>query len=231
MNCAKSAFLACLAIVAGVTAGLDLRGQGPVPGGESVRPPAPTTGLTVGVVDFVKVMEAYPRAIQERKKIDDFAKEGRATIDAAERAANEIRLKRDDYQQGTFERDQLELQLHQKAQYLDGLRQVFDNELSRKAETYYAVIYPDLQRAVAKVAKDRGVALVLRMHEDVLDGSPRTKARVFESRIVWYAAEEIDLTAAVIQLLQVPLPPDPNDKPQVTNPPTAKESTGGKPGN
>jgi hypothetical protein len=42
---------------------------------------------------------------------------------------------------------------------------------------------------------------VLRTHSH--DGSSASKAVLFEARVVWYAAEPVDLTAAVIQLVKV----------------------------
>lgn len=201
------------------------------PAGESTQAPnaQPRTGLVVGVVDFVKVIDAYPRAIQERKKIEEFAKQRRAVLAAEERKAQEIKLKRDDFQPGTFDRDLKENELRQQVQYLDGLSRVFESEHRRRIEEFYVKIYEDMQRAVAKVAKDRGVGLVLRVHEDTFDGSTESKARVFEARVVWYASEEIDLTPAIIQLLQVPLPEEPKAAPAGTD--KTKETTGSKPGN
>ena len=159
----------------------------------------------------------------------------RALLDAEEKKAQEIKLKRDDLQPGTMERDLKEHELRLKVQDLDGMRQVFENERRRMVEEFYVVIHEDMQRAVKKVAEDRGIALVLRVHEDLFDGSIDLKSRVFELRVVWYAAEEIDLTSAVIQRLQTQPQSEPDKGPAAPkdapkDPPTAKETTGGKPG-
>lgn len=176
------------------------------PAGES-KPSANVT--KVGIVDFVKIVDAYPRAIEERKKIDELRKQQLTILDAEIKKAKEMQLKLGDLQRGTSARDLKEHELRLKEQDIDGMKVLFERETRRRIEEFYNSIYGDLERAVAIVAKDRGVQLVLRAHPDIDDGSMESKARVFEARIVWYAAEELDLTPAVVALLQVPLPPDP----------------------
>ena len=130
-------------------------------------------------------------------------------LDAEIKKAREMQLKLSDLQRGTSARDLKEHELRLKEQDVDGMKTLFEREWRRKVEEFYTSIYADLERAVSIVAKDRGVQLVLRAHPELEDGSTESKARVFEARIVWYSAQELDLTAAVIALLQVPLPPDP----------------------
>jgi Skp family chaperone for outer membrane proteins len=163
----------------------------------------------IGIVDFVKVVDAYPRAIAERQKIDELRKQQLTILDAEIKKAREMQLKLSDLQRGTSARDLKEHELRLKEQDVDGMKTLFEREWRRKVEEFYTSIYADLERAVSIVAKDRGVQLVLRAHPELEDGSTESKARVFEARIVWYSAQELDLTAAVIALLQVPLPPDP----------------------
>lgn len=205
---------------------------GPAPAARSQTTPASAAGTRsevparpvtqpIGVVDFTKVIETYPRAIQERKKLDEFYQQRQATLEADERKAQEIRQQRDLFQKDSSEWHFKDLELRLAAQALDGKRQIFQEELRQQRETFYVAMLEDMQRAVAIVAKERGVALVLRAHNDLLNGSTESKARVFEARVVWYFAEEVDLTPAVIKLLQVPLPELPKD---------AQETAGSKPG-
>jgi hypothetical protein len=74
-------------------------------------------------------------------------------------------------------------------------------------------IYEDIDAAISRLAKDRGVHLVMRTEvkdtappENGDKASPKSvQNRVFayERRQVWFAAEELDLTADLIKLLQV----------------------------
>jgi Skp family chaperone for outer membrane proteins len=168
-------------------------------------PPARASSA-IGVVDFTKVIATYPRAIQERKRLDDSFKERQASLEGDERKAQETRQQRDLFQKDSSEWRFKDLELRLAVQALEGKRAIFQEELRQQREQFYVNMLEDMQQAVAIVAKERGVALVLRTHNDLLDGSTESKARVFEARVVWYASEEVDLTPAVIKLLQVPLP-------------------------
>lgn len=174
--------------------------------------PAARPAMSVGVVDFAKILEAYPRAIEQRKQLDALMEQRQAELDLFQKRITEISGLRDNFREGSKEwlNNDLELQLAVRA--IEGKRQIFQQELREQREGFYVAMLEDMQRAVAMVAKQRQVGLVLRVHEDLLDGSIDTKARIFESRVVWFAAEEIDLTAAVIKLLQVPLPEKPADQ-------------------
>lgn len=175
----------------------------------------------VGVVDFVKVVDAYPRAIEARAKIEELRKQQRGVLEAELKKGKELEVQLEDLQRGTPAHDLKLHELRLKKQNIEGMEQIFDREWRRKIDEFYTTIYSDLERAVAIVAKERGVLMVLRAHPQLEDGSLENKSRVFEARIVWYAAEEIDLTPAVIKLLQVPLPaeakPD-SGKPEAPKP-------------
>jgi len=230
MSISRAAFLTATVFASGV---LLAQEHAPAPTAEGTLP---RQGLTIGVVDFAKVMEVYPRAIQERKKLDEFWKQCLAQIDGERRRADEIRLKRDDLQVDTMQRDLKDLEYAAKQREIEALKGVLAQERSRRVETLLVTMYEDVQRAVAIVAKDRGVQLVLRKHDDVVDGSTTNKARVYELRQVWFAADELDLTPWVIKTLQVPLPEEPGKDQVPARDPTKdnnqpKESTGGKPGN
>lgn len=190
---------------------------GSAPSAEAAGKPA---APKIGIVDFVRVVEAYPRAIEERKKVDELRKQQLTILDGEVKKAREMQIKLNDLQRGTLRYDSAQHELRLKQQDIDGMQTVFDREWRRRIDEFYTAIYSDLERAVALVAKDRGVMLVLRAHPELEDGSVESKARVFEARMVWYAAEELDLTPAVIQLLQVPLPPDPKAAPAPSDKPT-----------
>jgi hypothetical protein len=81
-------------------------------------------------------------------------------------------------------------------------------------------LYEDLEVAVEKVAKNRGVQLVLRTYDPGPPPSVSEKAtnkelgqmnqrlQMFDRRQVWFNTDEIDLTGDLIKLLQVPLEKD-----------------------
>ena len=184
-----------------------------------------TTAPKIGVVDFVKVVDAYPRAIAERTKIEELRKQQRTVLEAELKKGKELEVQLEDLQRDTPRYDLKLHELRLKKQDIEGMEQIFDREWRRKIDEFYVAIYADLERAVAIVAKERGVQMVLRAHPQLEETSSENKARVFEARIVWFASEEIDLTPAVIKLLQVPLP----EAPKADGAKPAGETTAPKP--
>ena len=196
-----------------------LRGQAPADASKTALAPPPPA--LIGVVDFARVFEAYPKAIEQGKQLDEHKKRRMAELKAEETKAQDLQVQRDMLQPG-FEKDLKEIQLRNAVQFREQLASAFDREMSRKRREFLVGIFDDMQRAVRIVAKERGLHLVIRSHEDLLDGSVESKAIIFEQRVVWYASEEIDNTPAVIKLLQVGLP-------ELPKPAEAKSPAGAKP--
>lgn len=168
------------------------------------KPPAPK--FPVGVVDFQKVFEAYPRAIEEKGKLEEFKARRQAELDAEERKLEVLKAQRDNFKQGSTEYALKSLELRSLLQRLEGMQEVFRNEMGHKRDEFANKMFGDVERAIRIVAKERGLLLVLRQ-QAALDGlGPAQQAQLYEGRQLWYAAEEIDLTPAIIKLLQVPLP-------------------------
>ena len=222
----KLLFLSCALVAGSTSVAQDSQkpSAGEAPRSEQVRSPStdsskpapvrsdriqPAAGaLPVGVVDFAKILEAYPRAIDLRKQLDVLMEQRQAELDEFQKRISEISGLRDNFREGSNEWLNKDLEVQLAVRAIEGKRQIFQQELRSEREKFYVTMLEDMQRAVAMIAKDRKIGLVLRVHEDVLDGSIESKARIFESRVVWFASEEIDLTPAVIKLLQVPLPPE-----------------------
>ena len=134
----------------------------------------------VGVIDFARVLEAYPRAIELKKQIDGLRTQRQAQLDQEQTRADEIRMSRDNFKQGTKEWAVKDLELQLALRALDGTRQIFELELRNEREKFYAMMLGDMERATAMVAKEQGVSLVLRIQGALPDGSNETKARVLE---------------------------------------------------
>lgn len=200
--------LRSILLFASLLAGAVAPAQTPTPAAPAAEAKAANTPK-IGVVDFVKVVDAYPRAIAERTKIEDLRKQQRSVLEAELKKGKELELQLEDLQRGTPKYDLKLHELRLKKQDIEGMEQIFDRDWRRKIDEFYVLIYADLERAVSIVAKERGIQMVLRAHPQLEETSSENKARVFEARIVWFASEEIDLTPAVIKLLQVPLPEEP----------------------
>jgi Skp family chaperone for outer membrane proteins len=201
--------LSVLSLLASVAAQGHQAPQNAVPAADAKAP-------KVGVVDFVKVMDAYPRAIEARGKLEEMRKQNRALLEAELKKGRELELKLEDLQRGTPAHDMKLHELRLKKQDIEGMEQIFEREWRRKFDEWYLSVYAEMERAVAIVAKERGLQMVLRSHPQLEDGTVENRTRVYEARIVWFASEEVDITPAVIKVLQVPLPAE--SKPDAAKP-------------
>lgn len=194
----KTRSLAAGALMAAVAAGSF--GLGVQGGGGQAQPE------TVGIVEFGRVFDAYPKVAEGKKRLQDYENRLRAELEAEQAKVEDIRLVRSRYAAGTRERDLKDLELSVAVRKLELLQQVQQADLNREGSRFVVEWYEDMERAIAEVARNKGVKLVVRGHREATDkDSLDAKYTLFEKRVVWYAADAIDLTDAVIKLLQVPV--------------------------
>jgi Skp family chaperone for outer membrane proteins len=189
-----------------------------LPGQEQAvgRPVAPA-GLVVGTVDIGKAFDLYPRTIKERERLQKIADGSKQQIDEITKRIEELKGSILVLAEGSFDREVKQLDLETAMQKRQGLAKMLGEQLQLEQMRMQLSIYEDLDAAIARLARDRGVHLVLRTEvkdttaTDPADKSPKTvQGRVFafERRQVWFGAEELDLTSDLIKLLQVwPLEP------------------------
>jgi len=205
------------------------------PPSERVHRPMPSTGLVVGIVDLGKAFDLYPRTIKERERLQKLADNARDQIDKVSKRIQELRGTIEILKEGSFERDAKQLDLELAMNERQGLAKLLNDQMQLETMRMQLSIYEDLDAAIQRLAKDRGVHLVMRTEvkdtappENGDKASPKSvQNRVFayERRQVWFAAEELDLTADLIKLLQVwPLE---SSKDAPASPPSAGDDKAG----
>lgn len=218
------------AVFAAVVSVLPAQDQGkPAP-----RPVAPG-GLVVGIVDLGKAFDLYPRTIKERERLQKIADSSRDQVDKVTKRIEELRAMIPMLKEGAIERETKQLDLEIAMREREGLAKLLNDQLQLETMRMQLAIYEDVEAAITRLAKDRGVHVVLRT--DQKDTAPpetgdkthpkAVQGRVFafERRQVWFAAEELDLTSDLIKLLQVwPLETG-NGAP--ATPPAGRGATGG----
>ncbi|MEI6129181.1 MAG: OmpH family outer membrane protein [Planctomycetota bacterium] len=162
--------------------------------------------IAVGVIDFVKLFEAYPRVAEDRRQYDEFRKQRRTMFDDEKKKVEDLKLGLEIEKKNTANRAIKELEIQAMMSRLEGLQKILETEMRMKLEDLQVAWFEDAQRAIAIVAKERGISIVLRILADNGE-TTRDKVSIFEQRAVWYAGAEVDITPFVIRLLQVPLPP------------------------
>lgn len=193
---------------------------------------APGKGLTIGVVDLDKARDAYPRAITEREKLQKMSMAFKEQIDAEKKHIDALRAELALLKPGTDEWEAKEAERGLAMERGKVLSNVYQSQFNRAREKYDLMIYQDFEVAIAQVAKDRGVQIVLRMHEQPeidkdMETADAQQARLYSynRRNVWFAADEVDLTPALIKFLQVPLDAS-KRAPAKTEAPAASKPTG-----
>jgi len=169
--------------------------------------------LVVGIVDIGKVVVQYPLYIDLNKQLEAKKEERMAELSQLEQQIEELRGTINVVEAGD-DRDRAQFQLKMQLQLHEFKVQSFNNKQRIEQDRVLLRVYQDIDLAIAKVAQKQGVALVLRKLEippsvtAIDDMDPReVKARVdaYESRKVWFGAEELDITGDVIKRLQFPL--------------------------
>lgn len=191
---------------------------------EAVVKRAAPANLVVGIIDLARAIEQYPKAIEMQKKLVELGKQSRSQLDEVTKRMEEIRGALDVLGQDAPDRRQHENDL----QLLQLQRQLRAKSLDERFEMarvkMMLEVYSDIEVAIAKVAKARGLHIVQCTHEDPNPGDvaklagrdAMSRLGQFESRVIWYAAPELDVTADLIKLLLVPVenaPPKDGDKP------------------
>lgn len=171
-----------------------------------------TTGTSVGVVDFAKVIDQYAKFAQGSAEIE---KKRELLLGQLKALRSEIAEKVEALRSINQDSEEA-LDRSGEIELLRGKQKLWEGAFERKLELDRArllfEVYQDLEVAVAKVAKARGVDVVLRLHAmdavDLAKLQPRSlggRLDLFERRMVWYSSESVDLTNDVIKLMMVPL--------------------------
>lgn len=168
--------------------------------------------LTIGVVDFAKVFEFYPKAIKERERLKALNNSFSEQMDAMSKRIQELKDQVGLYPEGSLQARMKRLELEGLMQQGPALAKVFNEQLQLEHMRMEVQLYEDVEIAIGKLVAGRGVQLVLRKMATLPlradDESPsdiQNRLVAYERRHVWFAATEIDLTAEVIKMLQVPL--------------------------
>jgi len=193
---------------------------GPLLAQDSATPPAPAaepaqkrplpTNLVVAVVDLDKAMELYPRFLKGREKLRQLKQMYDEQMQQARKRIDELRAAVGLLKEGTKEGALKQLELENAMRNANELAKLYSADLDVEDMRQQLDCYADLEVALAQLAKDRGVHLVLRIDPDRRPGANdslnpnqvQRKMVALDRRTVWFAAEELDLTASLIKTMQ-----------------------------
>jgi Skp family chaperone for outer membrane proteins len=167
----------------------------------------------VGVVNLIRAFEQYPKWIKLGIELKARSKAEEEKLKEMTKRIDELKASLELLDPESDERRVNALRIDLMRQEQQMTYKLIQERLDVEEARAYIQVYEDLEIAVAKVAKARGVSLVVRVHEitsagDVAKlpaGSVQRRVRAFEAKQVWYADDALDLTPDLIKLLMVPL--------------------------
>lgn len=196
-----------LAAAAALAGAPQLSAQTPSTKGPAQKPVA----TTIAVVDLETAIDNYGVAIKERERLQKMSTQFSDQLDAITKNIEELRAQMTLLKPGTNEFANKEFELQSLARRRDDTAKFMKRQFDTELEAFELRVYEDLEFAIAKVARDRGVAIVLRKQE-TLDLAPeeagssglqQARHRQFTRRTVWFTDESVDLTPALVKYLQV----------------------------
>jgi Skp family chaperone for outer membrane proteins len=175
---------------------------------------ATPAGPVLGTVDLVKAFDQYPKWIQLKGELAKMSEQFEDQIKQLTKRLDELRATINATAPDSDERKRAEFELDLGLQQRQWLAKTLRDKARAEEAKALLAVYEDVEAAVAVVARNRGVALVQRVHE--LGPSPgdigklgakevENRLMAFERKQVWFAAAEIDLTDDLIKQLMVPV--------------------------
>lgn len=171
---------------------------------------------TIASVDLVKAIEQYPKWIQKQGELSKMRDGMRSQIEQAKQRLEDLKTKIGMQAADSAERKRDEFELDLAARQLQFTVGSMEDHWEREYDRSMLEVFEDLEVYLAKVAKARGILLVVRVYDlppagadlaKLTDKDVGARRGMMERRQVWYAAPEIDLTTDLIKAMQVPLPP------------------------
>lgn len=182
----------------------------PAPAAESASKRALPTNLVVAVVDLDKAMEQYPRFINGRKQLRQLTTAYDDQITQARKRIDELRAAVGLLKEGSKDRALKQMDLENAMRYANDVGKLYEADIQIEDMRLQIDCYADLEVAIAQLAKDRGVHLVLRIDADKKPSpteslNPNQVQRrmvTLDRRTVWFTADELDLTGSLIKTMQ-----------------------------
>lgn len=159
----------------------------------------------VGVVDMDRVAKAYEKNIRLVKELNrSFAEFHDRLNERFKEIEGKLKANIDAFDPYTPEWVEANVKYRSALSGLEEERKLGNARLNRQRFRQKVEIYEDIERAIAKVAKARGVRLVLRWRA-MLEKAPLDQQfQVHSSRDLLYYDRALDLTETVIRMLKAP---------------------------
>jgi len=176
-------------------------------GGLAVSTPA-GAALKVGVVDIVAVTNNYDRTKDANVDIQVEQASFKAAADPQVKALEDLRLKRDGFNKGTKEWQQLDDQVLKSRAGLSTWMQIERIKIERRHQEVLLDMYRQMTNAIGRIAKAKGIDLVFttafleppQIDVDKAIGLQDLQKRIVGQRVL-YPTAVTDITQDVLKIL------------------------------
>lgn len=222
-------------MVAAIGLALAVPAQEAVSAGLKKQPVGNLQGPVVGVIDVSKVIDQYPRHIKLRAELDARFDQYQDQLQQQVQQLETLRVTVQGMGANVPERAEAEHQYKIALQTQDFRRKYFNDLLAAEELRMMLEVYEDLDFAVSKVAKKVGVSMVVIKRDiprspvaiaEMSEREVQARVNAFQSRTVWYASKELEITGDVIKYLMVPLPSRTSPERAVAQPVPASGDSG-----
>jgi Skp family chaperone for outer membrane proteins len=191
--------------------------EGPAKAGGAVdaaaRSASQVPAVAIGVVDVARVFDQNPRLAKMKQDLNALGKSFDERLQLKMRELDELNAAIKTMADGD-EREEKKFEYQLRLREAEGLEKVYGDRLNTERMRCELAIFEDIDAATRKVARDRGVSVVLKSSDPEpltvevgkLGGTAlKNRHLMHRNRDVLYAADAVDLTADVIKVLMVPI--------------------------
>lgn len=165
----------------------------------SAAQPARPALTRIAVCDFVDIFNNYARAKEETAKLNERRQQIKAEMDKREKAIEALKLERDSYKQGSKKYEEMAGQITWQTLQNEAWLRYQENLTLSDHRNLTREMYKEIKAMIAKVAKQRGVILVLQREPETLETQNTAELlRQIYGRKVLYSADELDITETVL---------------------------------
>ena len=165
----------------------------------SAAQPARPALTRIAVCDFVDIFNNYARAKEETAKLNERRQQIKAEMDKREKAIEALNLERDSYKQGSKKYEEMAGQITWQTLQNEAWLRYQENLTLSDHRNLTREMYKEIKAMIAKVAKQRGVILVLQREPETLETQNTAELlRQIYGRKVLYSADELDITETVL---------------------------------
>ncbi|MCC6670085.1 MAG: OmpH family outer membrane protein [Planctomycetes bacterium] len=162
------------------------------------------TPAVIGVVDLEKVAGGYKRAEELQGEYRREAEGLEAELRERAKTLDGLKADRDALEKGTRAWIEADIKHRSLIGQLEMAKERYEGYLRERQYRTLTLIYDDVRAAIAQVATQRGIDVVLRLRgNESGDKAPLGQVlRDQESREVLYSSPKLDLTEDVIRILR-----------------------------